>query len=130
MKNTIKTVGCCIVLAIGLSACASAGNQSLKNETVSSINTKIQKGVTTKAQIRQLFGDPVKTSFTDGGNLIWEFDLADVSSDAVNYIPIVNLFGSSRSGTKKQLVVMFKDDVVQNFSMTKSPVSIKTGLFK
>ncbi|CAG9297838.1 hypothetical protein [Celerinatantimonas diazotrophica] len=113
-----------------LTGCASSGNQSLKNETPATIQSKITKGVTTKNQVRAMFGDPAKTSFTDKGNMIWEYDLADVSGDAVNYIPIVNLFGSSSSGTKKQLIVMFKKDVVFQYSMSNSPVAIKTGLFK
>ncbi|MFM2477713.1 hypothetical protein [Celerinatantimonas sp. MCCC 1A17872] len=128
MKKYIMT-GCVLIL-LALTGCASSGNQSLKNETSATVQSKITKGVTTKSQVRQLFGDPAKTSFTDAGNLIWEYDLADVSSDAVNYIPIVNWFGSSASGTKKQLIVMFKKDVVFQYSMSNSPVSIKTGLYK
>lgn len=120
----------CIFLLLTLTGCASSGNQSLKNETPATIQSKITKGVTTKDQVRVMFGDPAKTSFTDQGNMIWEYDLADVSGDAVNYIPIVNLFGSSASGTKKQLIVMFKKNVVFQYSMSNSPVAIKTGLFK
>ncbi|WP_256800330.1 hypothetical protein [Klebsiella pneumoniae] len=56
--------------------------------------------------------------------------LADVSLDAVSYIPVVNWFGSSASGTKKELVIMFDGDKVQRYSMSESPVSTKTGVFK
>lgn len=122
-----------VVIAAALltiTGCASSGNQSLKNETVESVNSKIIQGKTSKDEVRTMFGDPSKTSFTDGGNEVWDYELADVSGDAVNYIPIVNMFGSSTSGTKKQLVVMFKDNVVYRFSMSDSPYAVKTGLFK
>ena len=50
--------------------------------------------------------------------------------DAVNYIPIINLFGSSASGKKKELVVLFDpNNVVKHYSMSESAVSQKTGIF-
>ena len=52
-------------------------------------------------------------------------------SDAVNYIPVVNWFGSSMSGTRKELVVLFDDsDVVKRVNMSESDVKTKSGIFK
>ena len=77
-----------------------------------------------------MFGSPLKTSFTDGGQEIWTYEFTKVSADAVSYIPIVSLFGATASGTKKELVVMFnKDNVVQRFAMSESEVKQKTGVF-
>jgi hypothetical protein len=54
-----------------------------------------------------------------------------MNADAVNFIPVVNLFGSSMSGKRKELVILFDDaDVVKRFNMSESDVQTKTGLFK
>ena len=54
-----------------------------------------------------------------------------MKSDAVNYVPIVNFFGSSMSGTKKELVILFNDDMtVKRSNMAESDVQTKTGLFR
>lgn len=119
-----------MVVSAVLAGCASSGNQSLKKESEASVKTKIVEGVTTKADVKKMFGSASKTSFTDGGKEIWTYELADVSMDAVSYIPVVNWFGSSSSGTKKELVVMYDGDKVQRYSMSESSVSTKTGVFK
>lgn len=130
MKATLTRglAGAAIVLM--LAGCASVGNDRLRSETVESVSTKIEEGKTTKEEVRQAFGSPVKTSFTDGGLEIWNYEFANVSADAVSYIPIVNLFGSSASGTKKELVVLFdENDIVKKFNMSESEVKQRTGLF-
>jgi hypothetical protein len=53
-----------------------------------------------------------------------------VTSDAINYVPVLNWLGSSASGTKKELVILFdKANVVQRYSMSESDVKVKTGLY-
>lgn len=116
--------------AVLSTGCASQGNQSLKKETEASVQGKIKEGQTTKASIKTMFGSPATTSFTDGGKEIWTYELNNISADAIEYIPVVNWFGSSYSGKKKQLVVMFNGDTVSKFSMSESDVSAKSGLFK
>ena len=114
-----------------IAGCASQGNQALKNETEQSVNDKIIPYKTTKKEIQGMFGSPDETNFTDGGKEIWKYSLVNVSADAVSYIPIVNLFGSSASGTKKELVILFgKKDVVERFMMSESDHSTKTGVFR
>lgn len=112
-------------------SCASTGNQTLKTESEVSIASKVQEGVTTAPEIKAMFGSPYETSYTDGGLMIWKYRLDDMRSDAVNYIPIVNWFGTSASGTRKELVVLFDDnDVVKRMNMSESDVKTKTGIFK
>ncbi|MCZ8095793.1 MAG: hypothetical protein O9331_20165 [Acidovorax sp.] len=127
--NFTKSIS--IIFAATLAtACASVGNEQLRNETETSINGKIIEGSTTKAQIRSTFGSPLKTSFTDGGLEVATYEFTNVSADAISFVPIVNLFGASASGKKKELVVLFdKLGVVQRYSMSESEVTQKTGLF-
>ncbi|MFM0051547.1 hypothetical protein [Caballeronia grimmiae] len=115
---------------VTLAGCAGTGNDSLRSETEATVSTKIVDGKTTKAEIRGMFGSPMKTEFTDSGLEIWRYELTKVHADAVSYIPVVNLLGSSASGKKKELVVLFTpDNIVKRYSMSESDVSHKTGIF-
>ena len=119
-----------LMLAVLVTGCASVGNESLRKESESSISQKIVEGKTTKSEIRSMFGSPTKTSFTDGGLEIWNYDFSNVSADAISYVPIVNLFGASASGKKKELVVMYdQTNIVKRYSMSEADVTHKTGLF-
>ncbi|MGA7323721.1 MAG: hypothetical protein WBX25_04385, partial [Rhodomicrobium sp.] len=87
------------------------------------------KGRTTQAQIRQLYGDPIKTSFTDGGNEIWEYEFSHLQAKPENYVPYVNLLQSGAEGEKKSLVFFFdRNKVVQNYALNNSKVDINRGL--
>ncbi|WP_207001830.1 hypothetical protein [Trinickia mobilis] len=113
-----------------LAGCAGTGNDSLRSETEATVSTKIVQGKTTKDEIRNMFGSPMKTEFTDGGLEIWHYELTKMHGDAVNYIPVINLLGSSASGQKKELVVLFDtNNIVKRYSMSESAVSQKTGIF-
>lgn len=127
----MKKIIAVMFAALFVASCASTGNQTLKTESEVSISSKVQEGVTTAPEIKAMFGSPYETTYTDGGLMIWKYRLDDMRSDAVNYIPIVNWFGSSASGTRKELVVLFDDnDVVKRVNMSESDVKTKTGIFK
>ncbi|MFT6954479.1 MAG: hypothetical protein ACJAY1_001584 [Glaciecola sp.] len=88
------------------------------------------EGETIKSEVRSIFGSPSETNFTDGGLEIWKYELTDASAGAVSYITIFNLFGSSASGIKKQLVVLFDNEgVIKRYSMSESDHEVKTGFF-
>ena len=119
-----------LTLIIFVGGCASTGNQTLKEETESSVASKIINNVTTQAEIKAMYGSPYETTYTDGGMEIWKYRLDDLKADAINYVPLVNLFGSSYSGTRKELVILFNDDgTVKRNSMSESDVQNKSGLF-
>ncbi|HAV35512.1 MAG TPA: hypothetical protein DCX52_04000 [Massilia sp.] len=129
MKKHISLCGA-VIVALALTGCASTGNESLRRETESSVAQKIIQGKTTKSEVRAMFGSPTKTTFTDGGLEIWNYDFSNVSADAISYVPIVSMFGGSSSGKKKELVVMYDNaDIVKRFSMSEADVKTKTGLF-
>ena len=116
--------------ALTLAGCASKGNEPLRKETELSIGTKLTEGKTTKNEVRKMLGSPLKTSFTDGGQEMSTYEFNNVTSDAINYVPVLNWLGSSASGTKKELVILFdKANVVQRYSMSESDVKVKTGLY-
>ncbi len=125
MKNIIALVAATLLLA----ACASSGNRIIKDETSETIATKIVEGQTTMASVRATFGEPFRTTYTDGGLEVWTYQFDDVSADAVNFVPVVNLFTSSYSGTRKEVVILFdENDVVKKYKLSESDVKTKGGI--
>lgn len=122
---------CVYVIAIlaSLSACASAGNQILKNETQATLDAKIKIGETTQDQVKTMFGEPSGISFTDAGNQIWTYTYAKGVVQARNFIPVVSLFSSGIDVDKKTVVILFDaDKKVKNFSVQNSKEVQKSGL--
>lgn len=118
-----------LLSAVLLTACASSGNTSLKNMDLSEVKQYIVEGQTTKEQIQNKYGSADRVSFTDGGNEIWTYRYAEVTSHASNYIPIVNIFSSGQDIKTKEMVVMFdKNDVVQRFTVRESNSTEKAGI--
>src|SRR5262249_43961708 len=99
MTSRIGLLGA--LLSAFLAGCASVGNESIADATVESVSQQIFKGRTTQAQVRQLFGDPMKTSFTDSGNESWEYNFSRLRSKPTNFIPYVNVVYSGAEGDKK-----------------------------
>tara|TARA_B100001059_G_C17806939_1_gene569786 strand:- start:1125 stop:1511 length:387 start_codon:yes stop_codon:yes gene_type:complete len=114
-----------------IASCGStSGNRVLLAESELSVDSKIIEGVTTQSEIKAMFGSPFETTFTDGGMEIWKYRFDNLDADAVNYIPIVNMFTQSYSGDRKELVILFNDNgTVKRSSMAESDVTTKAGLF-
>ena len=130
MKYQRLLLAASLSLAMLTLGCASVGNETLRSESEGTISQKMVEGKTSKAEVRKMFGSPMKTTFTDGGLEIWTYEFSKVSADAVSYIPIVSMFGGSSSGTKKELVVMYDDKgLVKRYAMSESDVESKTGMF-
>lgn len=126
----MKKIAMIAICAALLTGCATSGNDSLRDHNENTVSSYITEGETTKSEVSGVFGAPFDTSFTDGGKEIWEYAFSDISADAVAYIPVVNWFGTSASGTQKKLTIMFDGDIVQRYSMTESDVRTGTGLYK
>lgn len=123
----MKKIALAVALAVTLTGCASSGNQKLKSETETSVQSKIQEGKTTKAEVKTLFGSPDAVSYTDGGNEIWKYSFAKVKVNGTSFIPFYGLFHNGTNGTKKELTILFKDNTVQKFTMAESAINTKSG---
>ena len=123
-RNAVVAVFAAVVLA----SCASAGNEQLKDATKANVQERLKKGMT-QAEVRQIYGDPATTSFTDSGQVIWKYAFEKAQARPVNFIPVVGLLAGGADGTKKELTILFdKNDRLQKHSMTESPVALNTGL--
>lgn len=123
----MKKIALAVALTVTLAGCASSGNQQLKNETETSVQSKIQEGKTTKAEVKSVFGSPDAVSYTDGGNEIWKYAFAKVKVNGTSFIPFYGLFHNGSNGTKKELTILFKDDKVQKYTMAESTINTKSG---
>jgi len=122
----------CLVAGLSsalLSGCASVGNESIADATPQTVSAEVIKGKTTQAHVRELYGDPAKTSFTDSGNEIWEYDFSRLHSKPTNFIPYLSLIHSGAEGDKKSLVIFFdKSKVVRQYTISTSKVDVSQGL--
>jgi hypothetical protein len=118
-----------LVLSGLLAACMSSGNDSIAEATGSSVAATLHKGRTTQAEVRRLYGDPIKTSFSSNGFESWEYEFTKMQSRPTNFIPYVNLLHSGADGEKKSLVIFFdRGKVVQDYTMSNSKVEVSHGL--
>lgn len=115
-----------------LGACAgTAGNTKMADQTQESVAAFVIEGKTTKEDLKAKLGDPTAVSFTDGGNEIWTYTYSRATAQAVNYVPIVNLFARGFDTKTKRLIVMFnKDNVVTKSTMSESTGETQGGIGK
>ncbi|BCI68206.1 outer membrane protein assembly factor BamE domain-containing protein [Acetobacter aceti] len=118
----------CLTVALLLAGCASSGNESIKNETSETLQTKIIDGVTTKEQVKSQFGDPLETSFTDSGHEIWKYVFAKTQQNGTNFIPYYGAFSSGSHGKAKSLTIIFNDDKVWHHTLSESAVKNHAGI--
>jgi outer membrane protein assembly factor BamE (lipoprotein component of BamABCDE complex) len=128
MNFTTKIFAASLGVAL-ISGCASAGNERIKNETQSSVASRMTEGSTTKEQVETNLGSPSAVSFTDSGNEIWTYKYAHATSHAQNFIPVVNWFSRGADVNTKELVVLFdKDSVVTKYTMRESQSVVRSGI--
>jgi outer membrane protein assembly factor BamE (lipoprotein component of BamABCDE complex) len=112
-RRFIATAPLTLAVALGLAGCASTA-QGRKFDD--SYVAQIQKGKTTKAQIRQNFGEPVSTS-RSADLETWTYSYSDAYGRG--YVQAAT-FGLVRQKSDDQtLIVVFKGDVVVEFTYTK-----------
>lgn len=105
MKTLFRSVFIAVISAAFLGACAISSGTKIEDNKVS----QIQKGVTTKADISRMFGDPSSTSVNAKGDAVWKYGYAEEK-----YIP--GSKGRGKFGQHDQmLMIMFSGDKVTNF---------------
>ncbi|MDR3448566.1 MAG: hypothetical protein P4M15_02235 [Alphaproteobacteria bacterium] len=117
-----------LAVAILVCGCASAGNEKVRTETMSSISAKAVKGVTTKDQIRAIYGEPSDVSLTDGGSEVWKYAYSHSTIKAVTLVPIVGLFAGGADVDKNEVVFIFdKNNILQNYTVHASQSEVQQG---
>jgi hypothetical protein len=125
----MRNILCSMFLACALGGCVSSGNESIADATNASVAGQLVKGKTTQADVRRLYGDPIKTSFSSNGFETWEYEFTRLQSKPTNFIPYVNLVHSGAEGDKKALVIFFdKQKVLQDYTMSTSRIDMSRGI--
>ena len=125
----ISSVTSVLSVCLAIGGCASVGNERIADATQESVSTQLVKGKTTQDDVRRLYGDPIKTSFTDSGNESWEYEFTRLESKPTNFIPYVNLIHSGAEGDKKSIVILFnKSKIVQQYTVSSSKIDVSQGL--
>ena len=118
-----------LLTAMLLAGCASVGNESIADSNAETVSRQLIKGRTSQAEVRRIFGDPIKASFASNGNESWEYEFSRMQSKVTNFIPYVDLVHSGAEGDRKSLVILFdRSKVVQDYTMSTSRIDINQGL--
>ncbi|GAN91141.1 lipoprotein [Gluconobacter frateurii M-2] len=125
----MKTAALAVMLGC-LSACSSAGNASLKSVTAADVDRSIRDGVTTSAQLRQLYGEPSETSF-ENGNELWVYVYSATRQDGLSMVQDVvglGVLGTRDNAKSNILKVTLHKGIVVHHSFTTSQNTGGSGL--
>ena len=108
MKTRFRSAFIAIIGIAFIGACAISSGTKISDEQVS----QIKKGVTTRADISRMFGNPASTRVDANGNAIWTFEYAEEQ-----YIP--GSKGRGKFGVHGQrLMIMFTGDKVNHYQFS------------
>ena len=132
--NKYKNIIAILFLSVLVTNCASGGNQSLVGQEPTQVESKIIRGKTTQSEVIAMYGDPMETSFTAAGTMIYNYRYDDASGlnakTAASVLFTWGLAGYKMEGTRLELVVLFdENNVVKNYNFSTSEVDGGTGLF-
>ena len=99
-----------ILFAAVLAGCASSGREINVDNAA-----KIQKGATTKAEVKQLVGDPQQISNDSDGNQTWTYLYTRATAKGTSFIPIAGAFRGGVNTQNQSLVVKFNPAGVVTF---------------
>lgn len=91
----------CVILL----GCASAGSKSITNEEKVS---KIIEGETTKAQVKEILGEP-NMARNIGGSDVWFYSYSKVQKSVVGAVPVVGIFAGKDKHESRSLRITFTD---------------------
>ncbi|NRR32204.1 hypothetical protein HSX11_18675 [Oxalobacteraceae bacterium] len=117
MKKLCIPILVAAITVTSLTGCA-IGNTSIASESNATIEQKIVKGKTTKADLRVAFGEPSEIGTNDGKEY-WAYQMSQTSG--VGMIPFVKIVTGSSGITGKYLRISFdKKGVVESYSLSET----------
>ena len=130
----MKKILSILVIFTFLVGCADVGNKSIKDVDSKQVEATLTQGVTTKAEVEAIFGDPYETSFTDGGQVIYKYQYDDASyftPETVGSVVLtLGLAGVKSKGKRNELTILFdENDIVKKFNMSNSDIESGSILF-
>lgn len=131
MRLGIKVLLLTSALLITTGCAVKSGNEKLGTVEKEKVQQALVRGKSTKDDVKTFLGDPDKTDFDNNSLEKWTYTHVRKDAKFVNYIPIVNWFGSGTNDTTKTLVVIFDDNgIVKNYINSDAKGETKGGLFQ
>lgn len=112
-----------ILLCLGLVGCATVGREVNQGNA-----EKLQKGVTTKAEVIKIFGQPNSQTFNQDGKVVFTYIGSQIKNTAWNFIPVVSVVHSEMKMNTQVLSITFKDDIIEEYNFSTSDTPIKYGI--
>jgi outer membrane protein assembly factor BamE (lipoprotein component of BamABCDE complex) len=94
-----------------------SAENSPQRETQESVNQKIAKGKTTKAQVRATFGEPTSTTPKANGAEEWRYKMSSSGNSWTKIPGFETLFGSGAEDNKTLLVDFDRRGIVTNYAL-------------
>ena len=112
-----------IAFSLIVAGCASSGREI--NTTNAS---KIQKGVSTKADVKRLVGEPQQISNDSDGNQTWSYTYTRATAKGTSFIPIAGAFMGGVNTQNQSLIVKFNPEGTVTFvESSYGGMSVDTG---
>jgi outer membrane protein assembly factor BamE (lipoprotein component of BamABCDE complex) len=120
-----------LAVAILISGCSSSGSEKARTATIDSVGAQVTKGVTTKDQVKALYGEPDDINPNDSGDEEWKYVYSRTTVTAATFIPVVNLFSRGARADKNEVIFTFdKKGVVQAYTVHASQIEAGNDLPK
>ena len=108
-----------LLLLILLAGCATAGRQIDQSKF-----SQIERGKTTRDQVKVILGEPQSLSMTSDGNTAFTYWNINVSPNGAAFIPLVGMFAGGPNIEQQTFMVTFgPDHTVKDFYFTQSKSS-------
>ncbi len=118
-----------VAISLAVAGCASSGNEQIRSESQATVDQKLVKGKTTKAEVAAIFGSADETGFMENGSEVWRYRHVVATAKAVNFIPFINMFAAGADQQKKELVILFdKNGVVSNYTFSATQGEVRKGI--
>jgi len=126
-KKIIALIMCLLVTGCG----AKTGHQFLAKMSNQEVANKLVANKTSKAEVREMFGDPEDIDMIDNGGETWLYKYIRSESKGINYVPIASSFYGGTNDSIKKLKIKFNDcGVIEKYTFSNSKGETKAGLFQ
>lgn len=113
-----------VVIALIIGGCASAGKPINVNKL-----KQMEKGVTTKQQVRSALGSPSSAGITSEGESYFMYVFARTQIKGESFIPFVGAFvGGSTSDVQTLQMWFTEDGVLKNYQFNETTQDVSSGL--
>ncbi|MBI2946684.1 MAG: outer membrane protein assembly factor BamE [Verrucomicrobia bacterium] len=114
-KNLRIWIAACSLAVVTMLAVGCVHAVGDKKITDANLIDQIKPGSSTKADVRRIMGAPLKTTFTDNNEEVWDYAYTRSQVRGTSFIPYVGLVAGGADSNTATLTVRFTTDgIVKN----------------